>query len=165
MAHLCSYCFVVSWQQYGRRQQANPRITSPTWESCPGQLDPSGLSYNLTSIANGKLGRSAPLIVWSAPSYRATEWPKPSGGSISPLEKHAEFLLGLIAEQPDMTLDEVVAAMRKRRIAVWRKASIALDHAVLHLDCAAHSINDAAELANRMHIQVNEATYWRLRAH
>jgi transposase len=41
------------------------------------------------------------------------------------LEKHAEFLLGLIAEQPDMTLDEVVAAMHKRRIAgsrsaVWR---------------------------------------------
>jgi transposase len=41
------------------------------------------------------------------------------------LEKHADFLLGLIAEQPDMTLDEIVAAMRKRRIAgsrsaVWR---------------------------------------------
>ena len=50
---------------------------------------------------------------------------KPSGGSSSPLEKHAEFLLGLIAEQPDLTLDEIVAAMRKRRIAgsrsaVWR---------------------------------------------
>ena len=50
---------------------------------------------------------------------------KPSGGSISPLEQHAEFLLGLIANQPDLTLDEIVAAMRKRRIAgsrsaVWR---------------------------------------------
>ena len=50
---------------------------------------------------------------------------KPSGGSTSPLEKHAEFLLALIAERPDMTLDEIVAAMRKRRIAgsrsaVWR---------------------------------------------
>ena len=50
---------------------------------------------------------------------------KPSGGSISPLEAHADFLLGLIAEQPDLTLDEVVAAMRKRRIpgsrsSVWR---------------------------------------------
>ena len=49
---------------------------------------------------------------------------KPSGGSISPLEQHAEFLLGLIANQPDLTLDEF-AAMRKRRIAgsrsaVWR---------------------------------------------
>jgi transposase len=50
---------------------------------------------------------------------------KPSGGSTSPLDKHAEFLLALIAEQPAMTLDEIVAAMRKRRIvgsrsAVWR---------------------------------------------
>ena len=50
---------------------------------------------------------------------------KPSGGSISPLEQHAEFLLGLIANQPELTLDEIVAAMRKRRIAgsrsaVWR---------------------------------------------
>ena len=51
--------------------------------------------------------------------------PKPSGGSISPLEAHAAFLFVLIARQPDLTLDEIVAAMRKRRIAgsrsaVWR---------------------------------------------
>src|SRR4029450_9158822 len=50
---------------------------------------------------------------------------KPSGGSPSPLEQHAEFLLGLIANQPELTLDEIVAAMRKRRIAgspsaAWR---------------------------------------------
>lgn len=50
---------------------------------------------------------------------------KPSGGSTSPLEKHAKFLLALIAERPDMTLDEIVVVMRKRRIAgsrsaVWR---------------------------------------------
>src|SRR5437868_5254436 len=49
----------------------------------------------------------------------------PSGGSTSPLEKHAESLLGIIAEQPDLTLDEIVAAMCKRgievkRTAVWR---------------------------------------------
>ena len=47
---------------------------------------------------------------------------KPSGGSSSPLEEQAEFLLAQIAEQPDMTLDEVVAAMRKRRIASSRSA-------------------------------------------
>ena len=51
--------------------------------------------------------------------------PKPSGGSTSPLEAHAGFLLALIAEQPDLTLDEIVAAMDKRgipgsRSAVWR---------------------------------------------
>jgi transposase len=50
---------------------------------------------------------------------------KPSGGSTSRLEAHAEFLLDLIKQKPDLTLDEIVAAMRKRRIAgsrsaVWR---------------------------------------------
>jgi len=50
---------------------------------------------------------------------------KPRGGSTSPLEEHADFLLALIEERADLTLDEVVLAMRKRRIAgsrtaVWR---------------------------------------------
>jgi transposase len=50
---------------------------------------------------------------------------KPRGGSLSPLEEHAEFLLALIEGQPDLTLDELVAAMRKHKIpgsrtAVWR---------------------------------------------
>jgi transposase len=47
---------------------------------------------------------------------------KPSGGSVSPLEKHVDWLLTLIADQPDLILDEVVAAMRKRRIASSRSA-------------------------------------------
>ena len=50
---------------------------------------------------------------------------KPRGGSLSPLEKHADFLLGLIEKQSDLTLDEVVLVMRKHKIpgsrtAVWR---------------------------------------------
>jgi transposase len=50
---------------------------------------------------------------------------KPRGGSVSPLEEHAEFLLSLIDEQPDLTLDEVVFVMRQHKIlgsrtAVWR---------------------------------------------
>jgi transposase len=50
---------------------------------------------------------------------------KPRGGSVSPLEEHGEFLLALIDEQPDLTLDEVVCAMRKHKVpgsrtAVWR---------------------------------------------
>ena len=47
---------------------------------------------------------------------------KPIGGSISPLEKHAAWLLSLIDEQPDLTLDEVVAVMRKRRVPGSRSA-------------------------------------------
>ncbi len=51
--------------------------------------------------------------------------PKPRGGSVSPLERHAERILALVAEQPDLTLEEIVAELRKRRIrtsqsAVWR---------------------------------------------
>ena len=50
---------------------------------------------------------------------------KPRGGSVSPLDKHADFLLGLIEKQSDLTLDEVVLLMRKHKIpgsrtAVWR---------------------------------------------
>lgn len=50
---------------------------------------------------------------------------KPRGGSMSPLEEHADFFLALIEEQQDLTLDEVVSAMRKHKIpgsrtAVWR---------------------------------------------
>jgi transposase len=50
---------------------------------------------------------------------------KPSGGRLSPLEERAQWLLALVADQPDLTLDEIVIAMRKRRIsgsrsAVWR---------------------------------------------
>jgi putative transposase len=66
------------------------------------------------------------VIIW-AQRWEATGSvaPKPSGGSISPLDTHAEFLLGLIRQKPDLTLDEIVAAMGKRRIrgsrsAVWR---------------------------------------------
>jgi transposase len=39
--------------------------------------------------------------------------------------KHADFLLTLVAEQPDLTLDEIVTIMRKHKIrgkrtSVWR---------------------------------------------
>jgi transposase len=65
-------------------------------------------------------------IKWVA-AYRTTGScaAKPRGGSTSPLEKYANFLLTLIEGHPDLTLDEVVCAMRKRKIpgsrtAVWR---------------------------------------------
>jgi transposase len=47
---------------------------------------------------------------------------KPIGGSVSPLEKHAEWLLALIGKQPDLTLDEIVLAMHKQRISGSRSA-------------------------------------------
>ena len=51
-----------------------------------------------------------------------TSEPMPRGGSTSPLEKHSERILALIREQPDLTLDEMVLALRKRRISASRSA-------------------------------------------
>jgi len=50
---------------------------------------------------------------------------KRRGGSLSPLEDHEAALLGLAAEQPDLTLDEFCAVLREReittsRVSVWR---------------------------------------------
>ena len=45
--------------------------------------------------------------------YEGTIEAKPYGGSRSPLEDHAEEILTVIEEQPDLTLDEIVAVMRK----------------------------------------------------
>ena len=73
-----------------------------------------------------RYGVSASVVVLWAQRFERTGnvAATPSGGSTSPLEEHADFLLDLIVEQPDLTLDEVVAAMKKRRIpgsrsAVW----------------------------------------------
>lgn len=48
--------------------------------------------------------------------------PKRSGGSVSPLEKYAEWFFALIAAEPDLTLDEIVVRMRKARIPGGRTA-------------------------------------------
>jgi transposase len=51
--------------------------------------------------------------------------PPALGGSTSPLEAHATWFVDLIAKHPDLTLDEIVIAMRRHgipgsRSAVWR---------------------------------------------
>ena len=60
---------------------------------------------------------------WRTGSARA----RLSGGSTSPLEEHVEWLLALVAEQPDLTLDEIVVAMRKQRIPGSRTAATVTD--------------------------------------
>jgi transposase len=76
---------------------------------------------------------------------------KPSGGSVSPLEKHGRWLLALIAKQPDLTLDEIVVAMRKGRIAgsrsaVWRFFSAA-QHQLQKKPCGQRSKSEQMSLA------------------
>ena len=48
--------------------------------------------------------------------------PKARGGSVSPLEKSSDQILTLIADQPDLTLLETVAELRRRRIRTSRSA-------------------------------------------
>jgi transposase len=48
--------------------------------------------------------------------------PKPRGGSVSPLEAHAQRILELIAERPDLTLGEILVELLKRRIRTSRSA-------------------------------------------
>src|SRR5262249_46336074 len=51
--------------------------------------------------------------------------PKPAAVAVLFWKDYAERILALVAEQPDRTLDEIVAAMQKRRFpgsrsALWR---------------------------------------------
>ena len=48
--------------------------------------------------------------------------PMPRGGGVSPLEKYSKQILGLIGEQRDLTLNELVSILRKRRISASRSA-------------------------------------------
>src|SRR5437773_1532282 len=60
---------------------------------------------------NFRLSPSSAVRWWRRWHDTGSVKAKPSGGSKSPLEEHAEWLLTLIAEQPDLTLDEIVTAM------------------------------------------------------
>jgi transposase len=48
--------------------------------------------------------------------------PKPRGGGVSPLEVFASKILAVVAEQPDLTLDETLVELRKRRIKTSRSS-------------------------------------------
>src|SRR6202035_1864327 len=51
-----------------------------------------------------------------------TSEPMPSGGNTSPLEKHSRQILALVSEVSDLTLNEIVSALHKRRIPGSRSA-------------------------------------------
>jgi len=48
--------------------------------------------------------------------------PMPRGGSSSPLEEYSRQILALVGEQRDLTLNEIVSALHKRRIPGSRSA-------------------------------------------
>jgi transposase-like protein len=61
---------------------------------------------------NFRLSPSSAVRWWRRWRDTGSAKAKPGGGSKSALEEHAEWLLALVAEQPDLTLDEIVTAMR-----------------------------------------------------
>lgn len=89
----------------------------------------------IETVASGASRRAA-AEVFEVAASTAVKWmqcwrdtgssaPKPRGGSTSRLEKHAAVILALVDERPDATLNEILAALRKRRIrssrsALWR---------------------------------------------
>ena len=48
--------------------------------------------------------------------------PMPRGGSTSPLEKYSKQIIALVREQPDLTLNEIVSVLHKRRVPGSRSA-------------------------------------------
>ena len=53
---------------------------------------------------------------------RRSAAPKPRGGSVSPLERQAERVVAVITDQPDLTLEETAAKLRRHRIRTSRSA-------------------------------------------
>src|SRR5262245_56724546 len=78
----------------------------------------------IARVEGGASRREAAEQLDISPSA-AVKWVKcfhETGSCTSPLEVHAPWLLTLIEEQPDLTLDEVVSAMHKHGIAGSRTA-------------------------------------------
>src|SRR5260370_42331521 len=88
----------------------------------------------IEAVASGVCRQEAAELCGIAVSTAVKWWqhwretgstPKPRGGSTSRLEEHRMSILRLVKEQPDSTFEELLAALRKRRIrssrnALWR---------------------------------------------
>ena len=94
------------------------------------------LRQRVIAAVEGGLSRRAAAARFALSPSAAIKWvdrwqetgstqAKPVGGRRSPLEDHASLLLSLLAEQPDLTLDELHALVRARglpssRTSLWR---------------------------------------------
>jgi transposase len=88
------------------------------------------------AVASGasRRGAARSFVVSASSAIRwAEQWhetgnvePKPLGGkSRSPLEEHGEWLLSLIAQEPDLTLEEIRTRLRDQEVttavsSIWR---------------------------------------------
>ena len=100
---------------------------------------------------------------------RRSAAPKPRGGSISPLEEFATEVLALIAEQPDVTLVETVAKLRKRRIrtsrsSLWRfldRHNITLKKSLQAAERPDLTLVETVAELRRRRIRTSRSSLWR----
>ena len=125
--------YLNRWDSQQARNEGVFGIDSPFM----GALMPKAYSRDLrerviTAVETGASRREAAerfevsvasAVKWLQRWYQQrSAAPKPRGGSISPLEEFSGEILGLIARQPDLTLVETVAELRKRRIKTSRSS-------------------------------------------
>jgi transposase len=93
----------------------------------------SDLRERLTAAVTAGMSRNEAADVFSVAISTAVKWmqrlrdtgsaaAKPSGGSTSPLEQHTERILAVVREQPDATLKEIQASLRKEGIHTSKSA-------------------------------------------
>src|SRR5215831_9613576 len=80
-----------------------------------------------------------------------TSEPMPRGGSTSRLEKYSQQILAVIREQPDLTLNEFVSVLRKRRVSASRSALSRFGHRVP--SCGDTSSASSEKLLSRLRLQ------------
>ena len=108
-------------------------IDSPLWGRAMPKSYSGDLRERVIEAVEGGASRRETAERFEVSVSSAVKWlqrwhesksaaPKPRGGSISPLEEFAEQILDLIAQQPDLTLVETVAELRKRRIRTSRSS-------------------------------------------
>src|SRR5260370_9057124 len=96
--------------------------------SCPGELRTRVIVFVEEGGSRREAAEQFDVSVSSAIRWvqrfheNGTFTPMPSGGSTSPLEKHSRQILALISEESDLTLNEIVSALHKRRIPASRSA-------------------------------------------
>ena len=91
------------------------------------------LRERLTAAVTAGMSRNEAAEVFDVAISTAVKWmqrlrdtgstaAKPCGGSTSPLDQHAERIRAVVREQPDATLKEIQAALRKEGIHTSKSA-------------------------------------------
>src|SRR5208337_4283750 len=113
-----------------RRPDALIKCEISGLDPCPSRIPRTCVSVRLKRLRAErreaaeifKVGVSSVIRWCRSWSETGSAAPKQSCGSVSPLEEHSDWILALIAKQPDLTIEETLAAMAKQGIPGSRSA-------------------------------------------